>query len=186
MSASAHLSAPAVLIEPSESNLLPDSADTLARVHRSALEREKIRLRTKRLRPNQDATAEFIYGQEPEENIIEIPQFQPLEGRPNESFAALQEWEGLVISVDENFMTAELSDTAQREVTREENAEIPISEVPEAERTRIAPGALFRWAIGYTRKASGGLSRTSQIYFRRAPIDANSITPIRLKYANND
>src|SRR5262249_4531593 len=101
----------------------------------------------------------------------------PIEGRPNESLAALQEWEGVVVDVCDGAFRAELIDIAKGQPSPEELAEISVTEVSPDDRNRVVPGALFRWVIGYTRKASGRVERSALIYFRRTMPPRQS-TPI--------
>jgi hypothetical protein len=172
--------------EESAAGILSD-ADTLARIQEIATEMTRISYRVKRLRPDEGDSRNPTQPTEGEEpKIIEIPRFRPIEGRPNESLAALQEWEGLVVSVKNGTMMAELLDITKGQSVREQMAEIPIAEVPEDERPRVVPGALFRWVIGYTRKAAGGLSRSSLIYFRRPPTRAASVIPPPMVFADVD
>lgn len=135
------------------------------RIRRHAIELEK--------RP-------FTRNSEPEESewkVIDLPNFVPVHGRPDESFAALQEWEGVVTAVDGDKMMASLIDITAGGLTVEEIAEIPLSEVAAADQARVVPGAIFRWVIGYVRKASGNLRRGSEIYFRRLARDARANPP---------
>ena len=99
--------------------------------------------------------------------VIALPRYEPLPGRPNQSFAALQEWEGVVTAVIDDLIHANLVDITAGDAVTDEVAEIPLSEVSQPDRSRVVPGAIFRWVIGYLRMASGTQINGSIIYFRR-------------------
>ncbi len=85
------------------------------------------------------------------------------------TFTPLQEWEGYVVELDEEFFTARLVDlTAERE-HEEEEADFPIVELSDADQSMLRLGAIFRWAIGYRRTRGGTKERVSRIVFRRLP-----------------
>jgi hypothetical protein len=50
-----------------------------------------------------------------------------------------------------------------------EEAEIPIEEVPASDRGLLEPGAMFYWCIGYLDRVGGQRMRASEIRFRRLP-----------------
>ncbi len=102
--------------------------------------------------------------------IIKLPAYVPRVDRPNESFAALQEWEGVVVSVDPDEFAAELYDITGDRNTAEEIGVFPRAELSQEQNAVLTKGLIFRWAIGFTRKATGRQSRTSIIYFRRNPL----------------
>ena len=92
------------------------------------------------------------------------------------SIYPLQEWEGWVVEVGEDEFIARLTDlTAIRSNSgpdwlQEEEAIIPISELPEDDFKRLHEGSIFRWVIGYERSLSGTKKRVSQIVFRDLPV----------------
>lgn len=102
-----------------------------------------------------------------EVKVINLPKFAPLPGRAQESFGALQEWEGVITEVRDNVILANLIDITRNGTTFDETAEIPIEEVSDDDRAHVVRGAIFRWVIGYARKPSGTKMRGSIIYFRR-------------------
>lgn len=170
MTSAAQSITPTISNEPSGGPMLSNAAETLARIQQALTRQDRITHRIKHLWSGKsDVSSGDLPDDKKELQIIQFPQFRPVEGRPTESLAALQEWEGLVIEVRDGVMIAELADIANTHAGREECAEIPIAEVPEEDRHRVVPGALFRWVIGYTRKSTGRLSRSSLIYFRRPP-----------------
>jgi hypothetical protein len=181
MTSAAQSISPTISSDASGGSMLSDAAETRARIHQAIARQDKITLRIKRLR------SEVSSGDLPEDTkdlpVIQFPQFRTVEGRPTESLAALQEWEGLVTEVREGVMIVELAEIANRRAGREEHAEIPLAEVSREDQHRVVPGALFRWVIGYTRKSTGKLSRTSLIYFRRLPQRFESIEVPTLVFA---
>jgi hypothetical protein len=52
----------------------------------------------------------------------------------------------------------------------DEEAEFPMEEVSDADRSFIMPGAVFYWNIGYIDNISGQRTRASVIRFRRLPV----------------
>lgn len=102
-------------------------------------------------------------------NVVDLPRFQPLEYRPTEFFAAIQEWEGAITGVYENHFTANLYDVTAKSDEVSELAEISFEDVDPADRSKVQEGAIFRWLIGHSRTRSGQSSRKWLIYFRRVP-----------------
>ena len=82
----------------------------------------------------------------------------------------MQEWEGYVLTADASSFTARLLDLTVGSSCEEEEAQIPIERVPQQDRPRIQPGALFRWSIGYEHMASGVRKRVSLIVFHEPSI----------------
>lgn len=83
-------------------------------------------------------------------------------------FVPLQKWEGTVLQVLEDSFFARLVDLTNDDV--DEEAEFPMEEVSDADRSLIAPGAVFYWNIGYIDNISGQRTRASVIRFRRLPV----------------
>ena len=88
-------------------------------------------------------------------------------GTKDDKFIMLQRWEGTVTKVSEDSFVARLSDLSQENL--EEEAEIPIEEIPEADLRLVEPGAVFYWCIGYIDRVGGQRIRASMIRFRRLP-----------------
>jgi len=151
---------------PSGSRLLDNVPDNMDKLHRDVIRREQSKIETRIQQIRQNSTTVTLDNEDLK--IIDIPHFRPLEGRPNESLAALQEWEGVVTALEDDVIYVDLIDITARQRSASETAEIPINEIAEEDRHRVVPGGIFRWVIGFTRKATGGLARTSLIYFRRA------------------
>ena len=92
------------------------------------------------------------------------------EERPRTTtFYARQEWEGHVVAIDEAEFTARLVDLTAGSSWEEEEAEIPLEEVSEADAERMQIGSLFRWVVGIRRSAMGQKERVSLIVFRELP-----------------
>jgi len=83
-------------------------------------------------------------------------------------FVPLQKWEGTVLQVLQDSFFARLVDLTNGGV--DEEAEFPVEEVSDADRSLIAPGAVFYWNIGYIDNISGQRTRASVIRFRRLPV----------------
>jgi hypothetical protein len=99
--------------------------------------------------------------------VIKMPRILNLEGS-GESFAAVQEWEGLVTEIGSDVFVANLVDITAQANEANEQAEIPIEDVQEQDRHLFKVGAIFRWVVGYHRTASGTKTRGSRIHFRTA------------------
>jgi len=98
-----------------------------------------------------------------------LPEFPQYMSRQENSFAALQEWEGYVVEVGNDDFTARLRDVTAGSVYEDEEADFPVDDISESDRELLRPGAIFRWAIGYERTRGGTKRRISQIVFRRLP-----------------
>lgn len=86
-----------------------------------------------------------------------------------ETFVAEQEWEGVVIDVDDNSFNARLIDVSVP-CDDEEIASFPINTIKAEQINQLQPGAIFRWSIGYKRDSSGTKEKESIIVFRRLPM----------------
>jgi hypothetical protein len=82
-------------------------------------------------------------------------------------FTVEQEFEGMVVSVDQNgdFFVARLADLTAK--GPEEEAEIAFDEISPDDRPLIVPGALFSWSIGKSTETGGQVRRVSELRFRR-------------------
>jgi len=98
-----------------------------------------------------------------------LPKQRPLVRREAVSFFPLQEWEGSVIDINDDFFTARLVDLTAKSKTASEEADFPIEDLSEGDLKLLKPGAVFRWIIGYQRSRGGTKKRTSQIVFRYLP-----------------
>ena len=96
----------------------------------------------------------------------------PVQGarrRPVPSFHPLQEWEGHVIDISEARFTARLHDLTAGGQIDDEEADIPMSELSQADAAKMKVGSVFRWVIGYEIAADQPKKRVSQIVFRDLP-----------------
>lgn len=84
------------------------------------------------------------------------------------TFRLLQQWEGTVTEIADGDFTAELRDLTEPASHREE-ATFELEEVSPGDQSLLAPGAVFRWSIGYRTSASGQRERVSQLRFVRIP-----------------
>ncbi|MEN6434128.1 MAG: hypothetical protein WA096_01460 [Smithella sp.] len=85
------------------------------------------------------------------------------------SFSVLQEWEGYVVSISKDTFTARLVDVTRNRSLEEEEVDLPLDDLEDADRRRISPGAIFRWVIGYNRSPGGTKDRASRIKLRDMP-----------------
>ena len=87
---------------------------------------------------------------------------------PHRLFEVLQQWEGIVSEVTEDSVWADLVDLTDR-TRAEEIVELPLAEIPEADRSILRPGSVFYWAIGREWSRGGQMRRVSEIRVRRTP-----------------
>jgi hypothetical protein len=88
------------------------------------------------------------------------------------TFSPLQEWEGYVTEVTRTHVIANLINLSEKlsgSTSADLRAEIPIEELSDHDVRKVAPGRVFRWAIGYQRTPRGTKMRVSQIVFRDLP-----------------
>lgn len=99
--------------------------------------------------------------------ISNLPSLQP-QGR----FDVLQEYEGVVLTVDQESFWARLNNKTSP-AAEDEEGEFPFEEVSRDDRWLVKPGSIFYWYIGYYDSASGQRTRQSIIRFRRLPAFAS-------------
>lgn len=85
------------------------------------------------------------------------------------SFSVLQEWEGYVVSISKDTFTARLVDVTRNRSLEEEEADLPLDDLEDADRRRISPGDIFCWVIGYNHSPGGTKDRASRIKLRDMP-----------------
>lgn len=85
------------------------------------------------------------------------------------AFDILQMFEGTVREIDapNQEFAAELRDLTRRRKVEEEEAVLPLEDVPPGDRPLVVPGAVFRWTIGYEDRPGGQRDRVSRIRFLR-------------------
>ena len=79
---------------------------------------------------------------------------------------ATQEWEGYVVSVEEDVFVARLIDLTAGKSWETEEAVIPLEEISDHDAANLAIGRIFRWVIGRERSPDGTRKWVSQIVFR--------------------
>ncbi len=82
---------------------------------------------------------------------------------------ALQEWEGYVVSIEDDAFVARLVDMTAGLSYESEEAAIPLQELSDHDAANLKIGGIFRWVIGYERSPEGTRKRVSQIVFRDPP-----------------
>jgi len=104
--------------------------------------------------------------EKPPINLHLVPDTQSIqpEGRLN----VLQQYEGVVLSIDRETFWARLNNKTSHEADEEEG-EFSLEEVSKDDRWLVKPGSIFYWYIGYYDSASGQRTRQSIIRFRRLP-----------------
>ncbi|MFH1328470.1 MAG: hypothetical protein ABIH76_06500 [Candidatus Bathyarchaeota archaeon] len=85
------------------------------------------------------------------------------------SFSVLQEWEGYVVSISNETFTARLADVTKNCMIEDEEADFPLDDLEDTDRSIICPGSIFRWIIGYRRSPGGTKDRASRIVLRNLP-----------------
>ncbi len=110
----------------------------------------------------------YTWKKEDIEHILNLP---PLKKPPHSrvSLHALQEWEGYIVSIEEDEFVARLIDITAGEKYETEEATIPLEEISEYDRTNLELGSIFRWVIGYECLSGGTRKRVSEIVFRDFP-----------------
>ncbi len=96
---------------------------------------------------------------------IEHPSIWPslLELMSVPTLEPIQEWEGHVVDVGDEYFTARLLDVTSGSDYPEEEAEILRQELSPEDNHRLSVGSTFRWIIGYEQYRSGQKKRISQI-----------------------
>jgi hypothetical protein len=102
-------------------------------------------------------------------NEVAAPAIRTFNWTRANTFVALQEWEGVVLTVTKHDLTASLTDLTAGIARPTEQVTIPLSEFNEDDLPNLVPGRIFRWAIGYLRLKSGTKKRVSNIVFRDLP-----------------
>lgn len=120
------------------------------------------------LREDQQNSSEYFIKLENIDFDPLIPKIPKIESFKS-TFTPLQEWEGYVVEIGNDFFTARLIDITAESENEEEEADFPISDLSDSDKKLLKVGAIFRWAIGYRKSFSGNKQRISSIIFRRLP-----------------
>lgn len=100
---------------------------------------------------------------------------------PARRFEILQQWEGVVSEITDESIWAELRDLT-RQSPAIEVVELPLEEIPRADRPLLRIGGVFYWSIGYETSPGGQIRRVSEIRVRRTPQwSRHSVDSIRAK-----
>ena len=103
----------------------------------------------------------------------------PVHQYPQSRFLVLQQYEGVVLSVDSESFWARLVNKTSPEETDVEG-EFPLDVVSRPDRGLVEPGAVFYWYIGYHDSPSGQRTRQSVLRFRRFPaVDDEDLSQAR-------
>ncbi len=81
----------------------------------------------------------------------------------------IQEWEGEIICVENDVVTAVLTDLTNGKGQADTEADIPLVEFDSRDKDQIVPGSIFRWTISYVSGQSQGQRRQAHIFFRDIP-----------------
>jgi hypothetical protein len=115
----------------------------------------------------------YVWGSQKANTVVDVPHAFTRRRIENRSVNTLQEWEGLVESIDRDCFTARIRDLTNSG-NPEEIATIPLEEVDPDELPRVVPGALFHLFIGFTRRG-GSRRRETFTYFRKHLPGTNSV-----------
>ncbi len=91
----------------------------------------------------------------------------PIRVARQDTFVALQMWEGVVETVGKETFAAKL--VARSGNSPDHHAEIYVEDLSESDRRLLAPGAVFYWSIGYLDTLTGQRKKESIIRFRALP-----------------
>lgn len=117
--------------------------------------------------PNKDVNAVI----DDQKMVAASPLFQPLSrdvSRQNVRVQGLQRWTGTVSRVMQDRFLAIIRDMTTPANPAEE-VELDIQEVSRPDRSLIAPGAIFYWAIVYRDNSDGSRERITTLRFARQP-----------------
>ena len=78
----------------------------------------------------------------------------------------LQEWEGCVVSIEDDAFVAQLVDLTAGMRYASEEAIIPLDQISEQDAANMEIGSIFRWVIGYEGSPGQTRKSVSQIVFR--------------------
>lgn len=87
----------------------------------------------------------------------------------------LQEWEGYVVSIEDDAFVAQLVDVTAGKTYADEEAIIPLDQVSEHDAANMEIGGIFRWVIGYEGSLGQTRKSVSQIVFRDLPMTEDDL-----------
>lgn len=93
----------------------------------------------------------------------------PVDANPKQiaSFKALESWMGQVTEVDQNGALFSAMVVSDLNPEIREIAEFTFDEISEDDQSRIRPGAIFYWSVGYQINEFGGRMTASILRFKR-------------------
>jgi hypothetical protein len=102
---------------------------------------------------------------------VRRPLLFPQEQSPElqENFLVLQDWEGVVETIDAGTFTARLRDRTNNEAYAAEKAELPMADISNDDQELVRSGAIFYLTIGRLTRANGRQDRLGRLVFRRLP-----------------
>ena len=92
------------------------------------------------------------------------------ESRRGTSEEVLQDWEGIVETIEDGTFTALLRDLTRYETRPHEMADFSIEDISKDDRELLEPGAIFFFTVGRSTKPNGQQERFARIEFRRLPV----------------
>ena len=112
---------------------------------------------------NEDGAGPERFGANVPESETLPPPVEPSRRLPalSQAFKVLQQWEGTVLSQQDDRFEALVRDVTEKR-SPEERATFKIDDITEDDRSLIKPGAIFFWTIGYEIRPSG--RRTSRSF----------------------
>ena len=93
----------------------------------------------------------------------------PPDIREVDGLHVLQEWEGYVVSIEDDACVARLVDVTAGKTYADEEAIIPLDQVSEHDAANMEIGSIFRWVIGYEFSPGQTRKSVSRIVFRDLP-----------------
>ena len=101
----------------------------------------------------------------------------------HKNFNLLQEWEGYVIVIKDDYVTARLLDITADALVESVEVDIPRMKIEEGTNmAKVKIGSVFRWVIGYE-QINGTAKRASKIIFRDLPVFTQSDKQAGLAWA---
>lgn len=82
----------------------------------------------------------------------------------------VQDWEGIVESIETEIFTALLLDLTADEAYPGERADLPVEDITPDDRELLKPGAIFYLTVGRSTGPTGQRQRFSRMEFRRLPV----------------
>ena len=100
---------------------------------------------------------------------IPVPMAPPKIKKPEHVQEILQDWEGVVETVEGEIFTARLRDLTSNEPYPSETAELPIEDISDDDLELLRVGAVFYLTVGRLIWFNGRQERFGRIVFRRLP-----------------